>query len=72
MLLAAALLGAVSYGVWWGIDRTLGREFLAQVVSVGGAIGAGFGVYGLAVWAMGVSEARQIRDLLVSRRRPRG
>jgi putative peptidoglycan lipid II flippase len=72
MLIAGALLGAVSYGVWYGLDGALGREFVAQVVSVGGAVVAGFAAYGLAVWALRVPEARQIRDLLVSRRRPRG
>ena len=72
MLLASALLAAVSYGVWYGLDAALGRDFLAQVASVGGAIAAGFAVYGLAVWALRVPEARQIRDLLVSRRRSRG
>lgn len=72
MLLASALLAVVSYGVWYGLDAALGREFLAQVVSVGGAIAAGFAVYGLAVWVLRVPEARQIRDLLVSRGHPRG
>ncbi len=72
MLAAAALLGAVSYGVWRGIDELLGRAFLAQAVAVLSAIAAGLAVYGAAVWAMRIPEARQIRDLLVSRRRPRG
>jgi len=72
MLLAAALLGAASYGTWYGLDTALGREFPAQVASVGGAIAAGFAVYAFAVWALRVPEARQIRDLLVSRGRPRG
>ena len=72
MLVAAALLGAVSYGVWRGIDELLGREFLAQALAVLSAIAAGLVVYGAAVWALRIPEARQIRDLLVSRRRPRG
>jgi putative peptidoglycan lipid II flippase len=72
MLLAAALLGAVAYGAWYGLDHALGRQFVAQAIAVVGAIGAGFAVYALAVWALQVPEARQMRDLLVSRRRPGG
>ena len=35
MLLGAAILGAVAYGVWWGIDDVLGRSLPAQIISVG-------------------------------------
>ena len=49
-----------------------GAQFLAQLLAVLGAIAAGVAVYGAAVWVLRVPEARQIRDLLVSRRRPRG
>jgi putative peptidoglycan lipid II flippase len=72
MLLAAALLGAVAYGAWYGLDHALGRQFVAQAIAVVGAIGAGFAVYALAVWTLQVPEARQMRDLLVRRRRPGG
>jgi hypothetical protein len=72
MLLAAALLGAVAYGVWYGLDQALGRDFLAQAVAVVGAIAAGFTVYAGAVWALRIPEARQIRELLGRRRRPGG
>jgi putative peptidoglycan lipid II flippase len=72
MLLAAALLGAVSYGVWYGLDQALGREFVAQAIAVVGAICAGIAVYGLAVWVLRVPEARQIGDLLVRRGRAGG
>jgi putative peptidoglycan lipid II flippase len=72
MLLAAALLGAVAYGAWYGLDQALGRDFPAQAVAVVGAIAAGFTVYAGAVWALRIPEARQIRDLLVRRRRPGG
>src|SRR5215217_6251469 len=33
MLGAAALLGAVSYGVWYGLDDLLGRGFVGQAIS---------------------------------------
>ena len=72
MLLAAALLGAVAYGAWYGLDQALGRDLPAQAVAVVGAIAAGFTVYAAAVWALRIPEARQIRDLLVSRKRARG
>jgi putative peptidoglycan lipid II flippase len=67
MLAAGALLGAVAYGVWHGLDSALGRSLIAQVVSVGTALAAGFGVYAAAVWAMRVPEAMQIKRLLMSR-----
>jgi putative peptidoglycan lipid II flippase len=71
MLLAAALLGAVSYGAWYGLDAALGHPgVVAQAVSVLGAIAAGFAVYAAAVWALRVPEAEQIRRLLAGRHKP--
>jgi putative peptidoglycan lipid II flippase len=67
MLAAAALLGAVAYGVWDGLDSALGRSLIAQIVSVGAALVAGFGVYAAAVWVMRLPEALQIKRLLMSR-----
>jgi putative peptidoglycan lipid II flippase len=72
MLAAAALLGAVAYGVWYGLDEALGRALVAQIVAVLTALVAGFGVYAAAVWVMRVPEALQIRRLLVSRGRSDG
>jgi putative peptidoglycan lipid II flippase len=69
MLPGAALLGAVSYLVWLGLDDLLGRSLVAQAVAVLSAIAAGGAVYGAVVWALGVPEARQIHALLLSRRR---
>src|SRR3954451_21624816 len=70
MLAAGALLGAVAYGVWYGLDSALGQSLLAQVVSVGTALTAGLGVYAAAVWAMRLPEALQIKRLLMSRGSP--
>ena len=70
MLLAAAPLAAASYGVWYGLDAALGESFAAQAVAVLSGIAAGVVVYAAAVWALRVPEARQIRRLLMSRRRP--
>jgi len=68
MVAAAAVLGAVSYGAWYGLDEALGRSLAAQAVAVGVAIAAGLGVYAAAVWALRVPEARQILALLPGRR----
>jgi putative peptidoglycan lipid II flippase len=67
MLVAAALLGGVAYGGWWALDEALGRALWAQAVAVGAAIVAGLAVYAAAVWALGIREARQIRDLVRGR-----
>jgi putative peptidoglycan lipid II flippase len=72
MLLAAALLGAVAYGVWYGLDSALGRGLAGQAVAVLAALAAGFAIYAAAVWAMRLPEALQIKRLLVSRGRPAG
>jgi putative peptidoglycan lipid II flippase len=72
LMLAAALLGAVSYLVWYGLDQALGQGLVAQALSVVAAIATGVAVYALAIWALGVPEARQIRDLLVTRDRSAG
>ena len=50
MLLAAALLGGVSYGVWYGLDSALGAASSRRRSSVLTAIAAGFAVYAAAVW----------------------
>src|SRR4051812_1640813 len=72
MTAAAALLAAVSYFTWKGLDEALGRSLAGQAVSVLPAITAGSVVYAAAVWLLGVPEAKQIPRLLVSRGRPEG
>jgi putative peptidoglycan lipid II flippase len=69
MLAAAAVLGAVAYATWYGIDAALGGALAAQALAVLAAIAAGFAVYAAAVWALRVPEARQVRELLVRRGR---
>ena len=39
--LAAAALAGVSYGVWYVLDQALGRGLVAQIISLGAALGAG-------------------------------
>jgi putative peptidoglycan lipid II flippase len=72
MLLASALLGLVAFGVWWSLDRALGRALPAQIASVGTAILAGAAAYAAAVMAMKVEEARQIQRLVAGRLRRLG
>jgi putative peptidoglycan lipid II flippase len=67
MTAAAALLCAVAYPVWYGLDQALGRTLAAQLIAVVTAILAGGAAYVAAVLAMGVPEARQIRNLLTRR-----
>src|SRR5439155_27219453 len=52
VLAAAALLAGVSYGVWYGLDQELGRSTIAQIVSLGVALAAGFAAYFGAVLAL--------------------
>ena len=64
VLVAAALLAGVSYLVWYGLDQQLGRSTIAQIVSLGTALVAGFAAYFGAVLALRVPEAGQIMRLL--------
>jgi putative peptidoglycan lipid II flippase len=64
---ASILLGAVSYVVWYVLDKLLGRSLPAQIVTVGAGIGSGIYVYVRAVLRMRVTEAHQIRRLLTGR-----
>jgi putative peptidoglycan lipid II flippase len=62
--LASALLAAVSWAVWYLLDRLLGRSLPAQLVSMGAAVGAGLWLYSRAVLAMRVPEAHQVSRLI--------
>jgi putative peptidoglycan lipid II flippase len=69
MLEGAVVLGFVSYLTWSGLDQALGRSLIAQIISVGGAIVLGAGAYAAVVLALGLPEARQVRDLFLQRLR---
>jgi putative peptidoglycan lipid II flippase len=64
---AAALLGVVTYGVWYALDRGLGSALPAQVVSVGVGLAAGAVLYAATVHLLRIPEARQIERLLAGR-----
>jgi putative peptidoglycan lipid II flippase len=66
---ASAVLGAVAFGVWWALDELLGRAFIAQLVSVLGAIAAGGAAYLFSARLLGVRELNALLSLR-SRARP--
>lgn len=67
VVVASALLGVVSFGVWWPLDDALGRGQGAQVVSLGLALAAGAAAYFGAAVALRIRELDVLRSL---RRRP--
>jgi len=68
ILLASCALAGVAFATWYGLDAALGRSLGAQIVSVGGALAAGGGIYLLACRLLGVAE---LQALLSLRRRRR-
>jgi putative peptidoglycan lipid II flippase len=66
---AAAPLAAVSYGVWWALDRAVGRSFGGQVVSVGAALLLGAVVYLVSCRLLGVRESEALLSLRTRLRR---
>ncbi len=64
---AAALLAGASYGTWYVLDQALGVGLLAQLLTVGAALGVGLVVYVLAVRLLGIPEARQIEGFVRER-----
>ena len=71
ILAASALLAGVTYGLYRVLDELVGRALPGQIVSVGIALTAGIAAYALAVLALRVPEAQQIRDAVASRVRRR-
>jgi putative peptidoglycan lipid II flippase len=67
ILASSALLGVVSYGVWYGLDQALGTSLLGQLVSVLSALALGSAVYAAAVLALRIPEAQQIIGLIRGR-----
>ncbi len=67
ILVASALLGVVSYGVWYVLDEALGTSLLGQLVSVLSALALGSAVYAAAVLALRIPEAHQIIGLIRGR-----
>jgi putative peptidoglycan lipid II flippase len=70
-IIAIVPLGAVAYGVWYGLDTALGRSLWAQIVSVVLAYAAGGVAYCLAAWAMRMPELHDVVNVVRRRREPR-
>ena len=64
IVIASILLAAVSWGIWHLLDGALGTGLVAQIISVGLALGLGGVVYVGAVLAMRVPEAQQLLRLV--------
>jgi putative peptidoglycan lipid II flippase len=60
---ASAVLAAVSFGLWYGLDRIVGRSFGGQVVSVGSALAVGAAVYLFSCRLLGVREVEALLTL---------
>jgi putative peptidoglycan lipid II flippase len=57
ILVASAALAGVAFGIWYGVDRLVGRSFGGQVASVGLALTVGIAAY------LVVAKALQVREL---------
>ena len=66
---ASLALAAIAYPVWYGLDQALGRSVPAQVVSLGSAFVAGFGVYLISCRLLGVRELEPLLSLTSRLRR---
>jgi putative peptidoglycan lipid II flippase len=62
--LAAAALGAVSFGIWDVLDSALGRGLLGQIVSLGSALAIGGLVYVGVAKLLRVAELEQVMRLV--------
>jgi peptidoglycan biosynthesis protein MviN/MurJ (putative lipid II flippase) len=65
---ASAAAAAAAFGVWYGLDQTLGRSLGAQIVSLGLGVLSGAAVFLLGSALLGVRELQ----LLLSLRRRSG
>ncbi len=71
ILFASAILAAVSWAIWKGLDVALGTSLVGQLLSVGIALTVGSALYAKLVLAMRIPEARQIQGLVMGRLRRR-
>jgi putative peptidoglycan lipid II flippase len=64
ILIASALLAAVSYGVWSVLDSALGEHLVSQIISLGVGLTAGAAAYLLAARLLRMPELEQIMRLM--------
>jgi putative peptidoglycan lipid II flippase len=69
ILAASAVLAGVAFGVWYGLDAAVGRSLGGQIVSVGGGLSAGLGVYLISCRLLGVRELEALLSLRARLRR---
>jgi putative peptidoglycan lipid II flippase len=69
ILVAGAVVGALSWGIWRGLDAAAGRSLGGQIVSVGVALAAGAAGYLLAARALRVREMEALLSLRARFRR---
>jgi putative peptidoglycan lipid II flippase len=69
IILATAIVTAVGYLLWKGLDSVLGASLVAQIISMGVAIAGAAALYARLVLLMRIPEARQIETLISSRLR---
>ena len=69
ILVATAIMVAVAWAVWAGLDHLLGRALWAQVIAMGIALLVAGVLYAKLTLTMRIPEARQIQSLLASRLR---
>jgi putative peptidoglycan lipid II flippase len=71
IIVATAIITAIGWLLWKGLDSLLGTSLIAEIVSLGIALAAAGLLYARLVLLMRIPEARQIEVLLLSRLRAR-
>jgi putative peptidoglycan lipid II flippase len=71
VLVATAIMTALGWLIWKGLDSLLGVSLVAQIISIGLALTAAGVVYARLVLQMRIPEARQIEALIMGRLRGR-
>jgi putative peptidoglycan lipid II flippase len=71
IIVATAIVTAVGYLLWKGLDSLLGISLIAQILSIGIALTAAGVLYARLVLLMRIPEARQIETLILGRLRGR-
>jgi len=67
VVVSSAVLGLVTYSVWYGLNGLFNETLLTQVLSVGCSITAGLLTYTALVWLLRIPEFKQIQALVTSR-----
>jgi putative peptidoglycan lipid II flippase len=66
--IASAILAAVAWGAWYGLDQAVGRDLPGQIISLGSGLVLGAVAYFAAAKVMRIAELEQIMRLLRRRR----